>query len=258
MSGAPPLLVQLSDLHVRVDDGDDRAARRLAATVAAVAALDPAPDAVLISGDLVDVASPAAYDRVRELLAPLAAPVHAIPGNHDDRDGLRAAFGSADGSRGRVVARCGALRIVGCDSILPGRDDGRLDDDELTWLDAALGEEPDAPTVVAMHHPPVLTGIRIVDEIGLPEADRHGLARVLERHPQVRLVTCGHSHRTMTGTIASRPLLVCPSTDLQLRLDLHPDSQRGIELTDEPPGFAVHVLLGDELRSYVEPVTPPG
>jgi 3',5'-cyclic-AMP phosphodiesterase len=251
-------LVQLSDLHVRIGPGDDRAARRLEATVAAVAVLDPTPDAILISGDLVDVASPAAYERVRELLAPLSAPVHAIPGNHDDRDLLRAAFGSADGSRGRVTQRCGSLRLVGCDSILPGRDDGRLDDEELAWLDAALAEEPDTPTVVAMHHPPVLTGIKIVDEIGLPEADRLGLARILERHPQVRLVTCGHSHRTMAAAIAGRPLLVCPSTDLQLRLDLRPDSQRGIELTDEPPGFAVHVLLGDELRSYVEPVTPPG
>jgi 3',5'-cyclic AMP phosphodiesterase CpdA len=257
------LLVQLSDLHVTVGPGDDRAARRLEAAVAAVANLDPAPAAVLISGDLVEVPSPAAYERVRELLAPLPAPVHALPGNHDDRDELRAAFGPAGdahpaGSPVRVIATCGALRLVGCDTILPGRDDGRLDDDELAWLDAALAEARDTPTVVAMHHPPVLTGIRVVDEIGLPEADRVGLARVLERHPHVRLVTCGHSHRTMTGTIAGRPLLVCPSTDLQLRLDLQPDSPRGIELTDEPPGFAVHVLLGDGLRSYVEPVTPPG
>jgi Icc protein len=254
------MLVQLSDLHVRVGAGDGRAARRLAATVEAVAALDPRPDAVLLSGDLVDVPSAAAYERVRELLAPLALPLHAVPGNHDDRDALRAAFApgmpAAAGAPVRSAVTCGPLRLVACDTSRPGRDDGRLDDDELDWLDATLQADPATPTVVAMHHPPVLTGHRAADEIGLPERDRAALGALLEHHRHVGLLVAGHAHRTMAASLAGRPVLICPSTDLQPRLDLRPGGDHRVELTDDPPGFAVHVLLGDRLASHVQPVGP--
>ena len=65
--------------------------------MAALVALDPQPDAVLLTGDLTDDGDPRSYARVRELLAPLAVPVHPIPGNHDDRDALREAFADHPG-----------------------------------------------------------------------------------------------------------------------------------------------------------------
>ena len=92
------ILAQLSDPHVLVGPGDRGSAESLAAGVAAVLALRPRPDAVLVSGDLADTASAAEYERVRELLAPLPMPVHVLPGNHDDRDALRAHF-PLDGGR---------------------------------------------------------------------------------------------------------------------------------------------------------------
>ena len=60
--------------------------------VAHVNALDPRPDVVLATGDLVDGGKPEEYARLRRLLAPLAMPVYLIPGNHDARDALRAVF----------------------------------------------------------------------------------------------------------------------------------------------------------------------
>src|SRR4051812_44220172 len=100
-------------------------------------ALDPAPDAVLLSGDVAADGRPEQYARVRELLTPLAGPVHALPGNHDDRAELRAAFGlaGAGGEPIRYAVEFGGLRLVLCDTTQPGRDDGRLDADALEWLD---------------------------------------------------------------------------------------------------------------------------
>ena len=255
------VLAQLSDLHVGVGPGDTRSARRLAAAVAAVAGLDPAPDALLISGDLVDVSSPEAYARVRELLAPLAMPVHAIPGNHDDRELLRAAFGPDDGGDPaapiRHAADCGPLRLVACDTTRPDRDEGRLGEQDLRWLDEQLAADPSTPAVVAMHHPPLTTGIRAIDAIALPPADRLALAEVLGRHPQAGLVTCGHAHRAALGTIAGRPVLLCPSTEVQLLLDLRPRDDLGFQLAEqEPPGFALHVLLDGGITSHVIPLEP--
>jgi 3',5'-cyclic AMP phosphodiesterase CpdA len=64
----------------------------LARAVAALNALVPRPDVVLVTGDLVEHGEAAEYDRLRRLLAPLVMPVFVIPGNHDAREPLRAAF----------------------------------------------------------------------------------------------------------------------------------------------------------------------
>ena len=66
------MLAQLSDPHLGADPVHGEA--RLAAAVAAVAALEPAPDAVLVSGDLTDHGTATEYARVRALLAPLRMP----------------------------------------------------------------------------------------------------------------------------------------------------------------------------------------
>ena len=94
------VLAQLSDPHLRVGADDRGAARALETAVAAVLDLRPAPDAVLVSGDLGERGEPDEYSRARELLAPLPMPVHVLAGNHDDaeawrrRSGRRRATGS--------------------------------------------------------------------------------------------------------------------------------------------------------------------
>ena len=123
------MLVQLSDLHLRAGEQGDGAAGRLERAVEAVAALSLRPRAVLLSGDLADVASAEAYRRAHAILQALDLPLHAIPGNHDDRDLLRARFGAGSAAAGapvRIPAQCGPLRLVGCDSTVPGSDAGEL------------------------------------------------------------------------------------------------------------------------------------
>jgi 3',5'-cyclic-AMP phosphodiesterase len=232
-------------------------ARRLEHAVRAVASLEQPADAVLLSGDLADEPSSAAYRQAAELLAPLGVPVHAIPGNHDDRDLLRACFGPEPAPAGApvcVAVRCGALRVVGCDSTIPGREDGALGADQLGWLDQTLGEQPETPTLLALHHPPVLTGVRAMDAIGLARQDRVALEALLDGHPQVQTITCGHVHTTMTTSFAGRVLLICPSTNSALRLDLRPREGLPFATTREPLGFAVHTLQDGRLLSHVQPL----
>jgi len=250
------LLAQLSDPHIDLGPGDTGSAEALAAAVRAVMALDPAPDAVLVSGDLTNAADARSYERVHELLAPLSVPTHVLPGNHDDRAGLRARFGggAVEGSGGepfRYAVRCGAARLVGCDTTVPGRPDGRLDGAALAWLETTLAAEPAMPTIVAMHHAPLLLGIGPMDAIGLPEANRAALAGVLGRFACVRRVVAGHVHRATFGLLGACPVFACPSTHLQLRLDTGPD----IDLEPAPPAFALHRLLpGGEVVTLLQPV----
>jgi 3',5'-cyclic AMP phosphodiesterase CpdA len=250
---SPPevALAQLTDPHIGVND--DAAAEALADAVRCVLAVDFPPAAVLVSGDLAANGQPAEYERVRELLAPLPMPVHVLPGNHDDRDQLCSHFGATgDGGLLRYSVRCGPVRLVACDTIQPGRDDGSMDSERLAWLEAELDADRETPTIVAMHHPPLLTGIRGLDEIGIPAEQRAALAEVVTRNPQVKRIIGGHVHRQAVGELGGCPVLACPSTHLQALFDLHDDA--GLALAPEPPGFGLHLIVEGELVSHVLPI----
>jgi Icc protein len=250
----PFLLVQLSDPHIGATWGDGDPVARLRAAVETVRRLPDPPDAVLVSGDLADNASDGEYELVRELLAPLRTSLHVLPGNHDDGDTLRRHFDvpGAAGTSVDYAVDLGPLRLVALDSTRPGEVHGELDAIQLGWLDAELADAPDRVTMIALHHPPVSTGIPAWDELVLGAADRRALGQVLQRHPQVRRVAAGHVHRAMAAELAGRAVVAAPSTYVQTRLSFNSDE---IEIVAEPPGFVVHALLDGELASHVQPVT---
>jgi 3',5'-cyclic AMP phosphodiesterase CpdA len=233
------VLVQISDPHLRTGPDDQGAAAALAAAVRCIRSLSDQPDAVLLSGDVADSGSAAEYALARELLAPLDMPVHVIAGNHDRMP-----------ERTQYAVRCGELRLVACDTSVPGQDGGRLD---VGWLAERLAENPRAPTIVAMHHHPVPIGIRFVDEIGLPDEDRAALAELLRRSPHVRRVVAGHVHRVALATLGGCPVVTCTSTNLQATLEL---SAPTVRLTSEPPSLLVHALTGGELVTHLQPIEP--
>jgi 3',5'-cyclic-AMP phosphodiesterase len=228
------ILAQLSDPHIRVGPDDQGSGAALEAAVRSVLELAPPPVAVIVTGDLADGSTPVEYARFRELIAPLPVPVHVIPGNHDQ---------DLDWEGPRAVA-CGDIRVVLCDTMRPGCDGGELD---LDWLAAEL-EKSGAPTIVAMHHPPVLIGIGGLDAIGLAPAQRTALAEVLARAPHVVRVIAGHVHRSAFAKVGTTPVTTCASTNLQARLEL---GSPGFTIADEPPAFLVHTTA----VAHVQPVT---
>jgi 3',5'-cyclic-AMP phosphodiesterase len=249
----PFLLAQLSDPHIGADWAGGDPVAGLAATVESVRSMPRQPDAVLVSGDLADNASDAEYEQVRDLLAPLQAPLYVLPGNHDDRRALHRHFGvpGADGDPVQYSVELGPLRLVVLDTTRPGEDPGALDAERLGWLDAELATARELPTLLAMHHPPVVTGVPAWDELGLPAADRRALGEVVARHRQVRRIVAGHVHRTITAELAGRSVLTVPSTYVQARLNI---GSTELELVAEPAGFALHAVLDGELISHVQPV----
>ena len=250
---APFLLAQLSDPHIGAEWAGGDPVARLAAAVESVRSMRSQPDALLLSGDLADNAAGAEYEQVRELLAPLQVPLYVLPGNHDDRRALHRHFGvpGADGEPVQYSVDLGPIRLVVLDSTRPGEDPGALDAERLGWLDAELATAPDVPTLLAMHHPPLVTGIPAWDELGLPAADRRALGDVLERHRQVRRIVAGHVHRMITSNLAGRAVLTVPSTYVQARLTF---GSQEIEFAAEPAGFAVHAVLDGEVISHLQPV----
>jgi 3',5'-cyclic AMP phosphodiesterase CpdA len=245
-----PLVAQLTDLHLSADDPSREALVR--STVEAVAALRPAPDCVLVTGDLTENGSAEDAGRAAELLGVLAPPVHVVPGNHDDRDALRGAFGVGGSGALRHTATYGELRLVACDTLVDGRPEGRLGDEQLGWLASELAAAPQAPTLLALHHPPVRIGVAAIDALMLAGEDCRALEALLAEHPQVLALLCGHVHRATAGRLGAVPVRTAPSAWRQLALDFAAGDALGdIRLSDEPPGYALHRYADGALTTHV-------
>jgi 3',5'-cyclic AMP phosphodiesterase CpdA len=250
VSSRPIVVVQLSDPHIGATWADGDPVAGLAIAVASIRRLRPAPDALVLTGDLADTLADSEYALLLASLEGIDAPCYALPGNHDDRDGVRRHFGIAGepGTPVQYAVELGALRILMLDSTRPGADPGEFDAGRLAWLEDALSADPRTPTLLAMHHPPLVTHVPGLDALALASGDRAALADVVRPHPNVMLIIAGHVHRAISGELAGRRVLSAPSTYIGFELDLAAEE---IDDVAAPPGYVVHVLRDGELASHV-------
>jgi len=209
-------------------------------------ALDPPADLVLLTGDIVDEGQPSEYKMARELLSDIKAPLRIIPGNHDERSALRAAFRDHDylppnGPLNYVDDASGPVRVVALDVTLPGLHHGDVDDETLSWLDAVLARDPSRPTLIMMHQPPFACGVPYLDAYCCRSG--HRLATVIARYPAVERIVCGHVHRQMQLRFAGTLLCTAPSTTTAIALRPFPAARPASFI--EPPGFLLHHWKAD-------------
>jgi 3',5'-cyclic AMP phosphodiesterase CpdA len=231
-------LAQISDTHIRADDGG-AAAQQVRRAFAQ--AKDYRADVIVLTGDLANDERADEYAVLAEAIADPPAPLYLMPGNHDDRGLIRNAFPDhgylpRDGALSYVINDF-PVRIIAVDDIVPGQTHGLVRADGADWLDEKLHEAKAKPTIVALHHPPFLTHDLLFDKIGLLDA---GLfASVIARHRQVARIICGHHHRTALGQCAHAPVIVAPSSSWTYGLAMD-DSQQIAPRTNEQPGWMLH------------------
>ncbi len=237
------VVAQLTDLHLRPPGelavGVDAAAC-LHAAVGTIRAENLPVDAIVVTGDIAENGRREEYERFPPAFTEIGVPVYAVPGNHDRPEELWRSLRdfaerTPDGDIA-FVRDVGELRMVLLDTTVPEMDHGLLSPERLRWLDAALAARPRQPTLIAMHHPPFRIGIPGMDAINC--RDGLQLAALLDRHPQVLAVTCGHAHRSIFTSFAGRPASVAPSPAFAVRLSL---DGAEVRLQYEPPGMHLHV-----------------
>ncbi|MFC5503587.1 phosphodiesterase [Lysinimonas soli] len=190
------------------------------------------PSAIVITGDLADLAEPDAYERLRDQLAPVADRMGSriiwVMGNHDERrpfSSILLGEQPSDAPQDRVHDVDG-LRIVALDTSVPGYHHGELSDEQLSWLEGVLAIPAAHGTLLALHHPPLPAVIEIMAIIELQEQQK--LADVI-RGTDVRGILAGHLHYSTHGSFAGVPVSVASATCYSIDPSGEPDTLLGVD-----------------------------
>lgn len=244
-----PRIVQLTDLHLTA--APNGRSWRADVWTNLRRALDHLRDAMgridllVLTGDLANQRRPETYARLRDAVSPWSDRLQVLPGNHDDREMVRAAFpdrllpGSATLN---FVTQLGDFRLIGLDTLRPRRVHGRLGETQLAWLAEEL-RTSEAPTLLFMHHPPIRVGTWWLDKDLLRD---HEQLRAVVDHSSAVALFCGHVHQESKGALGTSTVWTTPSTAYQFPPhSLLPGSER------TPPAFRVIDLEAARITTHV-------
>ncbi|MEO0854190.1 MAG: metallophosphoesterase, partial [Cyanobacteria bacterium J06648_11] len=201
------------------------------------------PDGLLLTGDLAEGGVAGAYQQLVEAIAPLQLPIFWLPGNHDCLPLMRRILRPPLFCGSPAAIALGNWRLLLLDSVLleARYGEGKLSRETLEWLEAELQSQRHSPTLIALHHHPVPTGIDWLDLIQVENAN--DFLALVGRHPQVRAIAFGHVHLELHRQRGSTHFYGCPSTSHQVvagafqvrspgyrLLTLHPDGTHSTEV----------------------------
>jgi Icc protein len=226
------IIAQISDTHITLDTPDaDQRIRDFALTVADINALDPAPDAIVHTGDIVHNGQPDEYAQAVAILAKARAPVYVLAGNKDNRANLRAAFST----RGYLAPDSGFIdyaiddypvRLIALDTLNSVSNKGDFCPERVTRFIDLIDGETTKPIVVFTHHPPfeVMVG---PDRLHFETPEKISrLRRALQYSGRVVAVCSGHVHRAAAGRVGSIPATVVPCTATTRRYGDYPPQMK--------------------------------
>ena len=221
------IIAQISDTHIALDAPDaDRRISDLADTVADINGLNPLPDAIVHTGDVVHNGRQNEYVEAAAILAKADAPVFVLAGNKDNRSNLRDAFFG----NGYMKPDCDfvqyaieryPVRLIALDTQSAGNK-GDFCCERLEHLRDLLDAEITKPIAIFTHHPP-FTVAEGPDAVHFE--NRRTMSRLrsaLRRSGRVVAIFSGHVHRAASGEVAGIPATVVPAIATTLRHGCYP------------------------------------
>lgn len=258
------LIAQMTDIHIGFDPDakpEELNRIRFRDTLERLIKAPNEPDMLVLSGDLTDRGDRDSFDKIAEQLKDIPWPIHPLVGNHDKREEMLRVFPdcpSTDEGFVQYAIEQDGLRILMLDTFEPGRHGGAFCESRARWLADELNGHPDTPTLIFMHHPPIISGIGWMDP-GPNEPWMVRLGEAMKGHNQIEAIHCGHLHRPIQTRFHGIPLGVTPSVAPLVSMDLReispatPDSRALI--TTEPPTYALHLWNGESLVTHYEKVS---
>ena len=188
-----------------------------------------------MTGDTAHDENHATYEQVKASLCQWETQLRIVPGNHDNREALRALFPQqTDGPYDRLNFETQAddWLILGLDTQIPGQVPGEIGQEQLTWLRSKLMRSMECPTILFQHHPPFSVHCPGLDQVGLQDTDR--LHQLLLEFPQVRLILCGHVHQEVIASFGGSLAMTTPSVGPAFRA-----RTEVLELDSAPPAYRI-------------------
>jgi Icc protein len=204
-------VIQVSDCHVSADPDaryrGQNANEGLAGIVRAAQQLKPR--LVIVTGDVSEDGSWESYKRTAGLLAQIAVPVMALPGNHDDVELMSRYFPAGPWS-GPYLSELDDWQLILLDSTAPGRISGSFSTNALEQLQDVLQASRTKHSLVALHHQPVPVGASWIDRYALEAPEQ--FFNVIDQVPGTRCIAWGHVHHDFRARRKGISLLGAPSS----------------------------------------------
>ena len=257
------LIAQMTDIHIGFEPDakpEELNRIRFRQTLARLLEQPNTPDMLVLSGDLTDRGDAESFDKIAEELKACPFPVYPLVGNHDTREEMLRVFPNCPSEDGFIhyALEQDGLRILMLDTFEEGRHGGAYCEKRKAWLTDQLNAHANTPTLIFMHHPPIVSGIGWMDP-GENEPWMLRLAAAMRGHEQILAIHCGHLHRPIASRFAGIPLNVTPSVAPLVAMDLReispdkPDDRALI--TTEPSTYALHRWDGRNLVTHYEKVS---
>ncbi|NTE65092.1 phosphodiesterase [Agrobacterium tumefaciens] len=245
-------IVQLTDPHL-VPKGEQLKGidpeARLRACLSDIAKYHSDAVALVVSGDIADLADRPSYELFRDVISGFALPrLHMTVGNHDRRSTFGEVFPKHLAADGYAHSRFDLDDHIGLllDTWTSGTHAGALDGTRLDWLRSQLADG-DRPILMFMHHAPVRVGLKRLDHIALQHEDELWEA-IAPFKSRIRHMFFGHMHRNVAGSWRGIPFTVAAGLTHQVMLDFETELVRHVEV--EP---AYTVILVNERDVVVHP-----
>ena len=248
------IIAQISDTHIALDTPD--ANRRLSdfeRTIADINALDPAPDVIFHTGDVVHNGRAYEYAEAVHILDKARVPVYVIPGNKDDRANLRAAF-APRGYLGpgsdfvEYAVEDYPVRLLAVDTLNTNSNRGDFCPERAGRLVELIDAETTKPIAVFAHHPPFEVKVG-PDPLNFETPEMlERLRQTLQHSGRVVGVFSGHVHRPAEGRVGNVPAIVVPCIATPLRKGAFPPHIEGrpvyyLHHFDEAGGFTTEARV---------------
>lgn len=234
------IIAQISDTHIALDTPDaDRRIRDFEATIADINALDPAPDLIVHSGDIVHNGRQDEYNQCISTLAKAVAPVYVMVGNKDDRANLLQAFSpfgylAPDSDFIDYAIEDFPVRLLALDTKSRDGNKGDFCSERIGRLTGMIDADTTRPIAVFTHHPPFDVMVGPV-QVNFQTRDiMLDLRSALRHSGRVIAVFSGHVHRGTAGHVENIPATVMPSIATTLRKGEYADHMK------ERPVYHIH------------------
>lgn len=212
----PLTILQISDPHLYADTSRDllgiNTEESFCAVVKQVLAEKCKPDILLLTGDLAQDGSEAAYLRIAATVKPFNCPVYWIPGNHDAPAVMQKVFAETHLRSEKSIIN-GRWQIILLDTHKPGAVEGLLAAREYTHLQNCLQNNADLYVLLVLHHHVIPIACRWLDKLALEDAAQ--FLKIIKAFPNVKGVFCGHIHQVFEKTVDGIFYASVPSTCIQ-------------------------------------------